>query len=228
VRLDGWFLAVALLAVGCGADNGVENLSERGLDAGGDDTDPTPDTTPHSNTTGTDDTGTVVEPAWWSVEADLVIAGGEVDTGTSVWTVRLWGPAGEETPCVIDVPILDVAAAVPPAIEAGTLVSWWTVELGATPAMSVCPSWPAAVTNLGFGPYDERLDAASDAHEWLALDLYGLYVQADPADPVLVVGVAGTTEQFEGKAQSVALPPIQDGTYHAETLILLSLDSTSP
>ena len=39
--------------------------------------------------------------------------------------------------------------------------------------------------------------------------------------------LAGTVAQFDGKAQSVAVPPVADGTYHAQSLILLSLDDTA-
>jgi hypothetical protein len=176
---------------------------------------PTDDETPS-------DTGGGGEPAWWSVDAELVVSAGALDAGESTWRVTLWAEDETELPCTFDVPIEDAATEAAPALEAGTIASWWGIDLGDTPASDGCPVWPASQIQLGLGPYDGRLDAAADAHEWLDLDLYGLYLQLAPADPVLVVGVAGTEEQFQGMEGAVigALP---DGTYLATTLVLLAL-----
>jgi hypothetical protein len=126
-------------------------------------------------------------------------------------------------PCVLDVPIASATLEIAPAVDAGTLVAWWTLSLEAGPDLPDCPPWPAGDLQVGLGPYDARLDAAIDAHEWLDLDLYGLYLQLDPAEPVLVAGVAGTEEQFDGQEASVVGPPLPDGTYLATTLVLLAL-----
>jgi len=169
------------------------------------------------------DTGTTAEPAWWSVDAELVVTSGALDADASTWRVTLWGEDEMVLPCSFDVPIAGAIVAEPPEVEAGTLLTWWELELDEGVLLPECPEWPAAQLAVGLGPYDGRLDPASDAHEWLDLDLYGLYLQLSPADDVLVVGVAGTEEQFDGETGAVVGPPLADGTYVATTLVLLAL-----
>lgn len=183
----------------------------------------TADETPPENPTP-DDTDTEVVPAWWSVDAELVVVGGAIDPAVSTWRVSLWAEDETPLPCMFDVPIDSAGVEEAVEVEAGTLVGWWLLSLDAGPLLPACPIWPAGDLLVGLGPYDPRLDAASDAHEWLDLDLYGLYLQLDPEEgPVLVVGVAGTEEQFLGEAAAVVGPPLPDGTYAATTLVLLAL-----
>jgi hypothetical protein len=157
------------------------------------------------------------------VDAELAVSSGEIEPDASTWHVTLWGEDETVLPCAFDVDIASAGVEAVLPVDAGTLVGWWTIDLEEGPEVAGCPSWPAGPIQVGLGPYDSRLDAASDAHDWLGLDLYGLYMQLAPADPVMVVGVAGTAQQFAGAEGTVVGAPLPDGTYVAATLVLLAL-----
>lgn len=216
-------MGIALAAAACGGAglNGDRESAPGGISPPADgDTgaDPTTD-----NPT-LDDTDSDLVPSWWSVDAELVVVGGAIDPAGSTWWVSLWAEDETALPCTFEVPIESAAVQEAVEVEAGTLVGWWLLSLDAGPLPPGCPGWTAGDILVGLGPYDPRLDAASDAHEWLDLDLYGLYLQLDPDEgPVLVVGVAGTEEQFRGEVGAVVGPPLPDGTYIATTLVLLAL-----
>ncbi len=216
-------IGITLALTACG---GAEMSNDRVLAPadGADNTVSSPnDSTPDDGGPPSSDTGTDIEPAWWSLTGELVVTSGLIQAGAGTWSVSLWGEEETALPCAFDVEIASASVEEAPSVEAGTLVSWWALELDEVPEEGACPAWPAAELNVGLGPYDGRLDAASDAHEWLGLDLYGLYLQLDPDDPVLVAGVAGTEAQFHGEEGTVVGPPLPDGTYVAATLILLAL-----
>jgi len=215
-------IGMTLAFVACG---GAEmSASDRSLAPSDvDDTIATPTASETDVDTAPPDTGEPVEPAWWSVDAELVVADAAIQADESTWRVTLWGEEETLLPCTFDVPIASATVEDVPSVEAGTLVTWWGIELDEGPEVEGCPSWPAADVYVGLGPYDGRLDSAIDAHEWLGLDLYGLYMQLAPADPVLVVGVAGTEAQFDGVGGVVVGAPLPDGIYAATTLVLLAL-----
>jgi hypothetical protein len=127
-----------------------------------------------------------------------------------------------ELVCSQRLPVLSITPE--PAPDGEPLVAWWVVELGEGVPDLPCPEWPARSWRLGLGPYDVRLDPAMAARDMLGYDVYGLYVQEDPLEPVYVVGIAGTPEMLEGKPDlTVESPPLADGAYRGLSLVALTM-----
>ncbi len=150
-------------------------------------------------------------PAWLRVEATLAIAAGTPDPLASA--LALVGLDVEELEvCALNTPL--AFAVVDPAPPG--LLAWWDVSLTNDPS---CPL-PNPV-RLGIGSYDPVLDPAAAA-AGLGGTLYGLYT-ASPAAELWIFGVAGTPENFDGVTAPVTVPPLPDGSWRLESLVLLPL-----
>jgi hypothetical protein len=109
-----------------------------------------------------------------------------------------------ELVCSQRLPVLSITPE--PAPDGEPLVAWWVVELGEGVPDLPCP------------------DPAMAARDMLGYDVYGLYVQEDPLEPVYVVGIAGTPEMLEGKPDlTVESPPLADGAYRGLSLVALTM-----
>jgi hypothetical protein len=103
-------------------------------------------------------------------------------------------------------------------------VAWWLVELGDGVSEEPCSAWPARSWRIGLGAYDVRLDPAMAARDMLGYDVYGLYLQESPSEPIYVIGIAGTAEMLAGTPDlTVEAPPLADGDYNGYSLIALTL-----
>ena len=168
------------------------------------------------------DSGGLAEPTpvWWSLDGSLALVGQEIDPLASTLQIDLWS-ADLLLLCTLDVPIDGALSVTPPATEQA-LVTWWSIDhLDGTSSAS-CGEWPAGTLSLGFGAYDPRLDPALDAQGLLGQDVFGLYLQLSPEDPVYVVGVAGTTDLLDGLTSTTTVP-LPDDQYQLESLLVLPL-----
>lgn len=176
------------------------------------------------------DTGaTFPDTTYYSVDLRFDVAGsgeglpGVWQVDTARLAVELW--SAEPAPvCAHTVPITTVTEVTPPEMEP-PLIAWWQLDLEAGVPSDVCPEWPARTWWVGVGPYDTRLDPMLAQRGMLAFDVYGLYLQEDPAGPVYVIGFAGTNDMVLGHPDlTVDVGPLPDGGYQAQSLVLMSLD----
>jgi hypothetical protein len=199
-----WFL----VACGGGGKGGDSGYSYTIADAAPDsDADTTASTGPEDS--GVED---VVAPVWLSIGGFIQITYGEPDLATSA--IELSGLDLDTTLlCTVESPPASFtpASPVPPG-----LVTWWDVGVPVDPGCGL-----PAVVRLGLGPYDPLLDPAADA-AGVAGTPYGLYTLSD-ADDLWVFGVAGTSANFDGVEAPVAAPPLPDGFYRVQSLVLLPL-----
>lgn len=96
------------------------------------------------------------------------------------------------------------------------MLVWWDV-VGPTDLGCHLPT----TLRLGIGPYDALLDPFVDA-AGIAGTPYGLYTAAVDTELLWVFGVAGTLANFNGEVP-LEDPPLPDGTYRIESLVLLPL-----
>jgi hypothetical protein len=139
-----------------------------------------------------------------------------------VLRVDLYTPEVELV-CSQVLPIVSITPEVPP--EGEPIVAWWALELGEGVPDLPCTDWPARTWRLGLGAYDLRLDPAMASRDMLGFDVYGLYLQEDPLEPVYVLGIAGTPEMLAGTPDlTVEVPPLADGAYNGFSLVALTLE----
>jgi hypothetical protein len=175
------------------------------------------------------------QPRFFALALSFETAEGEIVEGTAAVTVDLWS---DESPpsllCRHDVPVLAAVAEPLPALDsletdtvtgAGGLVGWWRLDLDVGAPDGPCPEWAERTLWFGLGPYDSRLDPSLDAAGLFGAELFGLYLEENPGEGVFVVGIGGTAEMFAGGygPDPVAAPPLADGAYSAESLVLMSL-----
>ncbi|MBX2796673.1 MAG: hypothetical protein KTR31_03355 [Myxococcales bacterium] len=161
-------------------------------------------------------------PSFWSVSGTLDVSKGQVQLDTSTLEVGLWNDSAELL-CSLPLPLLGVGQPILPKTEA-LLFQWTGLDHDAgLPDKGIdCPMWPAGSLELGIGLYDAALDPAMDAAGQLGADVYGFYVRPTTADPVYLVGIARTAGLKEGTDSTVEAPPLPDGAYEVDTLVLLS------
>jgi hypothetical protein len=217
----------------CGLLLAVAGCSEDSLFGGGKENGASTDATPAPTTAtatapSSADTGVEIEPQYYSFELQFAVDDlGVLAKGASLLvslhsSLLLDQPEELTRLCSFDVPVVVEPADDNP--EDLSLVGWWRVQLGEAPQAKACAPWGPRDWMIGVGAYDNRLDPALYGAGLDGTELYGLYLQEAALEPVLVLGVAGTLEMFEGQTGLVAsAPPLPAGEYTARSLILVSL-----
>jgi hypothetical protein len=177
------------------------------------------DTSAEPPPTDTDD-GLAEPPVWWSLDGSLALMGQGIEPLYSTLSVHLWS-ANLDLLCTLEVPVEGALSLTPPDTTA-ELVTWWSVDHGPGDSATDCGTWDAGTLSLGLGTYDTRLDPALDARELLGQDVFGLYLQLAPEEPVYVVGIAGTSDLLTG-VTSTDVQPLPDDQYQLESLLVLAL-----
>lgn len=225
-----WIVSAALSFTGCS-----EYAGKNGGAPSSPDSQPSDGASDSGLDTGAISTAPIPEATFYGVRLGFETLAGGIVEGTASVEIDLWSDASP--PAVVcrheaavlgaaaeDIPVLDTLE-VDAETGAGGLVGWWRLELDAGVPDAPCPAWAARTLWVGLGPYDPRLNPALDAVGMLGTELFGLYLQEDADGPVYVVGVGGTTEMFVGGygPDPEAPPPLPDGLYTAESLLLMSL-----
>ncbi len=168
---------------------------------------------------GTDDTATdeTFVAAWYTLEADVVVADGAGSTtDAAVELVAVDAElAVDERPCSLDLSSLAVAPSPTDAENAG-LLAWWTVGV---PGGDDCvPDGVPATLGFGIGQLDVEVRARLGTVdlEDEAEDLYGAWLSADDGATVFPFGY--TTAPAD--VSDVALA---SGAYALRPLLLLAL-----
>ncbi len=212
------FLAYALATTGCAS-------YDASLAA---DTGSASDVTETADTdTDTKTVTTTVFPTHYAISGSLVVESEEINAGASLLHIEYTNPdpeleQGINPLCATDHNLVE-ALIEPPDFEQ-ELYGWWqvTVEDGLD-----CQQYLGPETfNLGFGLYDPRLDPAAAEAGVVGTDVYSLFVHFGGAeDSLLVFGLAGTNDNFDGITEPVTAGPMPDDTYQLQTLYLLPLAS---
>lgn len=180
------------------------------------------DTAPDTDTAV--EMGTEPEPEFYALRGTLEVASGAVDAATASIQVELWAEdtEGLSSPCTVDMSVDSLTATGTTTLDV-EMLGWWTLALSAPTVPTDCPAevLPDAL-QVGFGPYDPLLDPATAASGLAGTWLYGLYVLPAPGD-FFIVGVAGTSDQFDELVAPVTEPPLPDGIYELRTLHLIPL-----
>lgn len=175
---------------------------------------------------------------YWSLKGNLEIAEGELLLDASWLTLSAHDQTGatadDDEVCELriqgatDGPARDDSEAM--------LVAWWSIELVDDDAETPCP-WalpqpdalidgPSGAFVLGIGDLSPALYGPMAA-AGLGSDLpvYGLrtLLPSSRGDREVSFGVTGTSANFAGVGGRVLEPPLPDGSYQVQTLVLLPL-----
>jgi hypothetical protein len=201
-------LALAALALaGCSAAGGDKAGSYDATYPGGPDGLGTPDSDTARASTASD-----APPIWLTVDGDLVITGGVPDPLASELRYTGLDAGRVETCATVGAPTAFTPVDPPP----DDLLSWWDITGPVDPGCQV-----PTTLRLGIGAYDAILDPAVAIADVTGTP-YGLYTAA-PDGSLWIFGVAGTSENFDGALPPVDTPPLPDGAWRLESLVLLPL-----
>lgn len=217
-----------LLGLGPGCAEYSANSDSAGSDAAPSTPAPIDEPDGDSDTAAGSDSGTLPEAAYYGIDLRFQISGsneniaGSWQDESTVLSIDQW-TAARELLCTQTVPVLAVTEAAYPDIRPD-LFGWWRIETAEAVVDPACPSWTAQDWHLGIGPYDPRLDPMLAQRGMLAFDVYALYLQEEPDGLVFVIGYAGTDAMIQGQTGlTVDSSPLPDGSYLAESVVLMSL-----
>lgn len=214
-----------------GNDRGdLDTDADRGFE------DPDRDTSGDTDLPELDDT-----PSFWRVDGQLTLQDGAVVAAESSITVaftdgqgRTWPDAeGVTSTCTFEV--TESLEGPEDGLDGEPLLGWWQLGLQDasgedTPCAWTTPMPQAALDTqqlplvVGVGEFDSRLISAMEAAGYSpSLDVYGLYLlhPSPDGDVLYIFGIAGTQDQLAGGDSTVSTPPLPNGVYTLETLVLL-------
>ena len=227
MRISTIGLVGSLLGISGCAESSLEVVREQGDSA---DT-ATESTVPEDDGDGSDtdavEDGPDVAAAYWSLDGELVIVGGQPALESSTFELEAFA-TDATTVCTLAAKLVLAAETAAPEGDPG-LVGWWSVafaDASEDGEDGSCASVLPTELSMGFGPLDERLNSALVAAQWdlATVSGFGLYAQYPSSDPTLYVfGLAGTAPQLAGDEAAPADAPVPDGTYALHSLYLLPL-----
>ena len=155
--------------------------------------------------------------AWWRLDADLSIDGGDLTPAGSALQAAMLDPSGVEL-CVIQ----GVAGTVTPVLTLPDelLVAWWSLEdiewSGGCVEELEDAVLPAAFS-VGVGVLHPEivavLDGMPEATGAVMDSLNGAYAQFDDGGTIYVFGAVGPSEAWAGAGGAAEDAPLMDGTW---------------
>jgi hypothetical protein len=160
-----------------------------------------------------------IEPVWWSLSGQLELEGGLPVIGTELDIVPLDETGAEVCAETAPVRILSVTDEPPPH---ESVLTWWRLELELPELLCDGIEVPLSEPSLtlGVGELHPDIRAALSAVDGLdtKMPLNGAYLAFDGADDLLVFGVAGRLEAFEGLGKIAEEAPLVDGGWRIEAV----------
>ena len=210
---------VLTLTLGCGSSSDFAQFNDSPNDTGDDDngTEMDTDTLPADSS-----------PEYWSIAGTWTQVDGQLQTDSVALDLYFWT---ESLDLLCTFTIGAAFASNQYESRPDTeLYSWWNIGIKYPADNGDCP-WRIPESDqeqmsvqLGFGPYDSRLDGAMTAsgYDPSASSPFGLFiVQPSNSQVLTVFGIAGTEEQYYQESQMSEEGPVADGTYLLTALYLL-------
>jgi hypothetical protein len=170
---------------------------------------------------GVQDTGLFVQPVWWRLSAGLLLQDGSPVPKDSTLLVELLTEDGESL-CVQE---LTIEVVEPIEAPSELIMSWW--GLTPTPLKQFCGVYDTPLPDslrIGVGSMHPEILAAIGAISAIEDPtlLNAAYATISDDGPLLVYGVAGTPEAYEGLGEVVVEAPIPDGLWNLKPVYQFS------
>ena len=209
MRRDRWQrmsvpLGLAFMLSACSSSAKFAGSSDTGSTAGDEDVGTTD--------TGAADTGLVTWPLWWRLSAQLTIEADGIQAAKSSLEISLIDER-DEVICTARVALVSAESI---AATSSAVLAWWSVEPEASETLcGVYTSPLPEALQLGVGELHPDIRAAMASFDNLAEDapLNGAYASMNEPDSVLVFGVAGLQEAYEGQGEAAEVLPLADGLW---------------
>lgn len=156
-------------------------------------------------------------PAWWRLDAEVVVSGGDVDAAASRLEVTLVGE-DEASTCTVS----GTAGRYTPVrpLPDELLVTWWSVESiawsGECADLGYADALPSEI-ELGIGALHPEIEAVLGtvalAEAGSEATLNSAYATIDGSDTIYVFGAAGLSEAWTGAGEPATSEPLADGTW---------------
>lgn len=191
---------LALALVGCSSDG---SLVDYAMEGGSATTSAPPE----------DEDVSEAFPAWYAIEAVLVVAEGAPSAAGSSVTVEVVDDTRSEVLCSAEVAATSIIAS-----SDGPLGVWWELDLA---DLDLCAS-PPPLEGVGIGELvpDVRARLGAVGLDEVADSVFGAWLQEEGGPP-LSFGYAATDTDLTG--DDVAELPPPDGSYSVRTLLLSAL-----
>lgn len=151
---------------------------------------------------------------WWRLDADLMLADGDVEAGESELRAALLDASGAEACSAVATPS-EVSSV--PTLPNEALVTWWSLsDLVWADDCAIDAGLPLSLS-LGVGGLHPEivavLDGMPEASGDAGATLNGAYAQLPGGDSIYVFGAAGLGPAWSGEGEVAATAPLSDGTW---------------
>lgn len=151
---------------------------------------------------------------WWRLDADLVLADGDIQTDESEFRAALLDSSGAEA-CSAAA-ILNEATSIP-TVPDEALVTWWSfADVTWADGCADDAGLPLSLS-LGVGGLHPEivavLDSMPEASVGAGTALNGAYAQLEGSDSLYVFGAVGLAPAWAGDGEAAASAPLADGMW---------------
>lgn len=164
---------------------------------------------------------------WWALDADLVLAKGQIELGSS--SLRLRRLHELEERCLEIEPLVVADRLADP--ESEWVWAWWRLDWSVEELDCFQEGQGAARAPVGFGlgALHPELRAALPGSLLVQVEgggdaLLGAYLMLPDDDRLLVYGVAGTEDAFAGAGEALTEGVLPDGALRVRTVFALPLE----